>query len=101
MYLGESAYGGKVLRRVRGHALELLLRAIELSDLEQRAAKRDPRGKIFGMRDEAGLTDIDRFLKAAGPSELLGELRKRNRRRILLNPASKVLDPRVVGQLLH
>ena len=44
---------------------------------------------------EAGAADAHRLLKVAGPAMLLSELRKRNRRRILLNPASKVFNPRV------
>ena len=35
-------------------------------------------------------------LRSCRPAVLLGELRKRNRRRILLDPASKLLDARIV-----
>jgi hypothetical protein len=40
---------------------------------------------------------VNGFLMPPGAPELLRKLCKRNRRRVLLDPASKVFDPRVVG----
>jgi len=44
---------------------------------------------------EAGATDAHGFVVLTGTAVFFGELRKRNRRRILLNPASKFFNPRV------
>lgn len=49
------------------------------------------------MDREPGAADFDRLLDLAGAAALLGKLRKRNRRRVLLDPASKIFDPLVVG----
>lgn len=48
------------------------------------------------MLGEARLAHPDRFRAVSRAPVLLGQLRKRNRRRILLDPASKILNPRVV-----
>jgi hypothetical protein len=49
------------------------------------------------MDQQAGATDVDRVLPATGAPVFFGKLRKRNRRRILVDPASKFFNPRVVG----
>ena len=41
---------------------------------------------------QAGAADIDRFLILPRPAAFFGELRERNRRRILLDPASEILN---------
>ena len=70
-------------------------------DLDEGAPERDARGEVAGVNLEARAADIDRFPELPGPPELFGELRKRDRRRVLLNPASKVLNPLVVGHQLY
>jgi hypothetical protein len=45
---------------------------------------------------EGGRVDANRVLVLPGAPVLLRELRKSNRRRILLDPASKFFNPRVV-----
>jgi hypothetical protein len=45
---------------------------------------------------ETGPADANRLVVLSGAPMLLGELRKRNRRRILLDPASKFFNPLVV-----
>jgi hypothetical protein len=45
---------------------------------------------------QAGLAHPDRFLTGTRAAILFRELRKSNRRRILENPASKILYPRVI-----
>ena len=97
---GEAADGGEVFRRALEHQLELALRVVELVQLDERAAERDARGEIPGMQPEAGAADVDRFLVLPGAAAFFGELRKRNRRRILLDPASKVFNARVVSHIL-
>jgi hypothetical protein len=51
------------------------------------------------MNRQAARTHVDRFLMLAGAAKFLRELRKRNRRRVLLDPASKIFDPWIVCHL--
>jgi hypothetical protein len=51
------------------------------------------------MEMEARAADVDGFLVVAGAAALFGELGEGDRRRILLDPASKVINPLVVGHL--
>ncbi len=48
------------------------------------------------MKGESGVADVDGLGVLPCPPVLLGELRERDRRRILLDPASKVFNPGVV-----
>jgi hypothetical protein len=48
------------------------------------------------MLGKACLADLDGLFAVARPPMFLCKLRKSNRRRILLDPASKVLNPRVI-----
>ena len=99
MDLGHPADRGKIFRRAREHPIELALSLVELVQFEEGPSERDPRGQIAGVKGEAGAADVDRFLALTGTPELFGELRKRNRRRIFLDPASKVFEPLVVGHV--
>jgi hypothetical protein len=92
--IGESANGREVFRSALEDLLQLALRLVELLQFDERAAKRHARGQICGMDVEAGAADVNRFLKHRGPPELFGELRKRDRRRVLLDPSSQI-EPRV------
>lgn len=49
------------------------------------------------MNCEAGAARIGRFLELLRAAELLGELRESDRRRIALDPASKIVDALRVG----
>src|SRR2546428_9692133 len=97
MDLGQTANRGEILTRALEHQLELALRIVQLIQFEEGASERDASGEVGGGNLQAGAADVDRFLKLPGAPELLGELRKSNRRRILLDPASKVVDPRIVA----
>jgi hypothetical protein len=97
----EAADGGEIFRSVLEDVFELALRRFELIQLEQRAAERDACGKIAGVYRETGAARLDRFFELTRPPEFLRELRKRNRRRILLDPASKVVDALIVGHRLY
>ena len=77
-------------------ALQLTLRLLEVSELQQRAAERDAGGQIVGIGGEAGPAHGDGFFGPPGAAELFGKLGESNRRRILVEPASKVLDARSV-----
>ncbi len=48
------------------------------------------------MEFQSRAADVDRFLILLRPPALFGELRKRNRRRVFLDPASQVVYPTVV-----
>ena len=56
-----------------------------------------PGRQIAWMDGEAGAAHLDRLGVLPGAAVLLGELRECNRRRVLLDPASEVLNTRIVG----
>ena len=101
--LREAANRGEIFRGALEHQLELGLRVVEAVQLDQRPPERHARGEIAGVNRETRTTDLDRFLELRRAPMLLGELRKRNRRRIFLDPASKVFYPRIIShqRLLH
>ena len=86
----EAANGRKIFRRVLKHVLQFGLRFIEVVQLEQRAAERDARGQITRMGREAAAAGGHRLFKAARAPVFFGELRKRDRRRVFFDPASKL-----------
>jgi hypothetical protein len=45
---------------------------------------------------ETAASRVDSFLQLSRTTVLFGELRKRNRRRILLDPSSKAFNSRIV-----
>jgi hypothetical protein len=76
---------------------ELAERDVELVELDQGAAERDAGRQVPGVKFEAGAADVDRFLEVAGAAAFLGELGEGDRRRVPLDPASKVIDPLTIG----
>jgi len=86
----------QILWRLMKHVLQLALSFVELPDLQERAAQRDARRKIFRMNLEPAPTDVHRVVVSAGAPILLRKLRKRNRRRILLNPTSQITNSGVI-----
>jgi hypothetical protein len=50
---------------------------------------------------EAGARRVDCVLQSSHAAVLLGELRKRNRRRVLLDPTSKAFKAGVIGHGLY
>jgi hypothetical protein len=95
MNFGELADGDTMVGCIIEHAKELRLCPLIATQLEQRAAKRDPRRQVGGMLSQASLAYPDGFLAVTGTAMLFSELRKSNRRRILLDPASKIVNPTV------
>jgi hypothetical protein len=95
MNLRELAYRDEIVRSGIEHAKKFVPCIFEATELEERPTQRDPGGQIRRMLRETGLADPDGLFTVASPPAFLGELRKSNRRRILLDPASKVLDSRV------
>ena len=96
MNVREAANGGEIFWRAFDHQLQFSLGVVVLSELDERPAQRDARRQIARMNGEPGAADLDGFGILPGPPLLLRELRERDRRRILLDPASKVLNPRIV-----
>ena len=94
--LGDAADGRQVFRRGSEDVFQLGVRRVEVVHLEQRAPERDAGGQIAGMDREARAAGLDRLFVAASAPVLFGELRKRNRRRVLLDPASKLFNARIV-----
>ncbi|HEX6463035.1 MAG TPA: hypothetical protein VFZ98_01225 [Vicinamibacterales bacterium] len=89
--LPQAPNSGEVLGRRAQHGLELLARGIQVAGLYQRAAQRDARRQIRGMPLKAGDAGFGRFVIPAEAPVLLRERRKRNRRRVGLDPASQFL----------
>ena len=96
MDVAQGAKRREILRRSLEHGFEFLLRFVELAEMQQRPAEGDARGKIPGMSGETAAANVDGFLMPAEAPALFGELRKRNRRRIVFDPASKVFQSNVV-----
>ena len=96
VHIAERTKRGKILRRTLQDGLEFVLCLIKLSEVQERPAERDPRGKITGMALEALPADVDGFLVPAEATAFFGKLCKCNRRRILFDPASKVVQSDVV-----
>jgi hypothetical protein len=92
VHVAKRTNGREILGRALKDGFELLLRGVELVEVQQGPAERYARGKIRGMSGEAAAAHIDGFLMLAQATALFGELRKRNRRRIVFDPASKVFQ---------
>ena len=94
---GEATNGGKIFRSALDHHLQLPLGVLVLAELDERPSQGDARRQIARMKGQSGVADVDGFRILPCPPVLLGELRERNRRRILLDPALKVFNPRIIG----
>ena len=92
--LGHAADGGEIVGRGLEDELQFRLGLLELPELDQRAAERDPCGEISGMAREAGAAALLRRLIVAGATVFLGQLGEGNRGRVGLDPASQIGDAR-------
>jgi hypothetical protein len=97
MDLGELANRDKVFRRGVEDTKKLGARFLQPIELEERPAQCDACRQVGGMLRKARLAHTNGFCEVPCPPVLLGKLRKSNRRRILLDPASKIFNPGVVG----
>ena len=95
MDLGEPADRGEVLGREPEDVLELFPRVLVAADLDQRAPERDMRGQIGRMADQARRAGRDRLFEAPGAAEFLGERREGDGRRVRLDPAFELFNPRM------
>lgn len=94
---GHATNRRKIFRCGLEDVVELGVRRVEIVHLEQRAAQRDSGGQVAWMDRKPCAADRDRLFIAASPPVFFGELRKRDRRRVLLDPASKLLNTGMVG----
>ena len=69
------------------------LRLVELLQLEERAPERHAGREISGVNGEAGAADVHGFLELPGAPVFLGQLGESDRRRVLLDPSSKIFQP--------
>jgi len=97
MDLRELTDCDEVVGRRIEDALKLGTRLVETAKLEKRPAEGDPRREIRRMLRKPRFADLHGLFAVSSPPVLFGKLRKSNRRRIPLDPASKVFNPRVVG----
>ena len=88
--LGQGANSGEVAGRRIEDECQLGEGVVKSIELDERAAERDPRRQVVRMMNEAGAADAHRFFVRAGAPALFSELRKNNRRRVRLDPASKL-----------
>ena len=100
MDLRELTYRNEIVGGSVEHAQELGARIVEAPKFEQGPTECDPRRQIRGVLSQTGLADPNGLFAVTGPPVFLRELRKRNRRRILQDPASKIFNPRVIASRL-
>lgn len=100
-HVGEAAERRQILWRETSDVLELGEGGIQLPRLKQRSAERDARRDVAGVPGETGTAGGDGFVEQPGAATLLRQLRKCNRRRILLDPASKIVKSGVVHLPRH
>ena len=94
--VGERTNRRQVLGGRAQDTFELVPRVVEPAELEQRSPERDARRDVGRVPLQAGFTCGDRVLELPCPAVLFGQGRERDRRRILLDPASQFLDAGVV-----
>src|SRR6185503_794168 len=92
MDVAKGAKRSEILRGAAQYVLELLLRFVQPAKVQQRATERHPGGEIAGMSGKTVVANLDGVFVPAEPPALFGELRKSNRRRILFDPASKLVQ---------
>ena len=92
-----GAFGGEVLRRHLQDAIDFRGRLIDRAELDQRAREREACRGIAGMLRKTHATDANRLFVFTGAAVFFGQLRKRDRRGILPDPASKLLDAGDIG----
>jgi len=79
----------KILRRALQHLCEFARSVLEQVEFEERTAQRDACGVIRGMNFETGARRVHGVLQLSHAAVLFGELSKRDRRGVLLDPSSK------------
>ena len=98
MNVRKRANRRQVVGRDLQDGFELLTRFVVLLELHQRAPERDLRREIPGMARETVAAHLHRLLEIPTTPVLLGELRERDRARVLVDPAAQLVD---TGVLAH
>ena len=93
----QAAKCRQILRRAPQHARELHFRAVEIVGFEKGSTERYTCGKVPRVNGEPGAADCDGVMKIAAPPVLFPELRKSKRRRVLVDPAAKLVDATIVS----
>ncbi len=94
--LGQPSNGREIFGRDLQNLTQLHLGGIQFVHFDERATERHTRRQISRMDFEPGVAGSNRLLIAARSTVLFRELGKSNRRRVRLDPASKLLDARIV-----
>ena len=92
MNFGQASDRGEVLRRHCEDVFQLFARFVEPVHLDERASERHMRRKVCRMPLQAGLARRDGLFVLPSPPILFRKRRKRNRRRVRLDPASQIFD---------
>ena len=92
----DATNGGEIFGGVFEDKFQFGLCGIEIVHLEECAAERDARRQISRMDGEPATAGLNRVFIAASPAVLFRKLRKRNRRRVLLDPASKFFNTGII-----
>lgn len=90
----EAADGGEVFRRGLQYAPQFVSGVGKTTQLQERAPECDAGRCVTRVNRQALPTDFYGALELPGAAILLCELRKSNRRRIGLDPASKLFNAR-------
>lgn len=90
----EAADGGEIFRRGLQYAPQFLSGIVKATQLQERAPERDAGRCVPPVNGQALPTDFYGALELPDAAILLRELRKSNRRRIGLDPASKLFNAR-------
>src|SRR5438105_1729135 len=94
--ISKALHRGRILRRARQDQAKLGFRLVQPIELQKSPSERDASRQVPGMDAQSNAADVDGLAERSGAAALLGELRKCHRRRVLLDPASKVVNPRIV-----
>ena len=93
MQLAEGAQGGQVVRCLGEDSGQLTMRLVELAEVGQGPAQGDASGEVVVVAGQAAAADLDGLTGFAGTTQLLGQLREDDRRRVVLDPPSQLEDP--------
>ena len=99
--LGECSRRCGVLRRGTQDVLEFRGRFIVQAGFEECAAKSDTGRQVGGMTLETGPAGCDRVGELAGAAILLRKRRKRDGRRVRLNPPLQLCNTRRFGHAIE
>ena len=95
MNVGPGTDGGQVFGGDPQDRVELLLRLVELLQLDQRARERDLGRDVRGMALQTATADVDGVLKPSNATVFFGEGCEGDGRRVGVDPTSQIVNPGV------